>query len=119
MPYTGIIGESFIESVFPLEEPVKLTNKREQELRDSAQAFKAMSDETRQKILILLNERPLNVTEIVSNFSLAQPTISRHLAVLRHAGLVSAKRSSQHMIYQLERDSLSKFCNGFMDNFKS
>ena len=98
---------------------MKLTNKREQELRDSAQAFKAMSDETRQKILILLNERPMNVTEIVSNFSLAQPTISRHLAVLRHAGLVSAKRSSQHMIYQLERDNLSKFCNGFMDNFSS
>ena len=65
-------------------------------------AFKALSDPTRREILRLLGKRPLTAGEIVSRFSLSQPAISRHLAVLRQAGLVSAARNGQNVVYALD-----------------
>lgn len=82
-----------------------------------AQVFKALSDETRQKILVLLKQQPLSVGEIVRHFPLAQPTISRHLAVLRQAGLVRAERSRQKMIYRLVTTTMQQCCEGFMKGF--
>ena len=91
----------------------------EHDLSEYAQIFKALSDVTRQGILILLKEGPRSVNEIVSNFTLAQPTISRHLAVLRQAGLVASKRSSQHMIYRIVPENLRRCCEGFAKRFCS
>ena len=82
-----------------------------------AQVFKALSDETRQKILVLLKDQPLSVGQIVQHFPLAQPTISRHLAVLRQAGLVRAERSRQQMIYRLVTATMQRCCDGFMKGF--
>ena len=56
--------------------------------------FKALSDETRREILALLERRERNVTEIVRRFNLTQPTISRHLRVLRERGQAEAIGSS-------------------------
>lgn len=65
-------------------------------------AFKALSDPTRREILRLLGERARTVNEIVDQFALSQPAISRHLAVLRQAGLVSAERQGQSVVYTLD-----------------
>jgi DNA-binding transcriptional ArsR family regulator len=65
-------------------------------------AFKALSDPTRREILRLLGKRALTVGAIVDRFSLSQPAISRHLAVLRQAGLVSAERNGQNVVYALD-----------------
>jgi DNA-binding transcriptional ArsR family regulator len=65
-------------------------------------AFKALSDPTRRRILSLLGERERTVNEIVAEFSLSQPAISRHLGVLREAGLVSAVRRGQSVVYALD-----------------
>jgi ArsR family transcriptional regulator, arsenate/arsenite/antimonite-responsive transcriptional repressor len=65
-------------------------------------AFKALSDPTRREILRLLSGRDLAVHEIVERFGLSQPAISRHLAVLRAAGLVSATRQGQNVVYSLD-----------------
>ena len=46
--------------------------------RSSNKVFKALSDSTRRQILVLLEERHRNVGEIVGQFDLTQPTISRH-----------------------------------------
>ena len=74
----------------------------DREIRRISSIAKALSDETRIIILRLLDRRgPLFVGQIVDEFDLAQPTISRHLSVLRAAGLVSAKRHAQHMIYTI------------------
>jgi DNA-binding transcriptional ArsR family regulator len=89
----------------------------ESDLRQYVQIFKALSDETRQRILILLQNEPMNVGDIVSHFDLAQPTISRHLSVLRQARLVAAKRSNQHMIYSLSAETMKRCCTGFMSQF--
>ncbi len=82
-----------------------------------AAMFKAMSDPTRQRILILLEQRPRTVNEIVSEFSLAQPTISRHLAVLKTAGLVEAERDGQHVRYSLGTSALKDTCRSFFSQF--
>ena len=50
--------------------------------------FKAISDETRQKILILLENREMCVTDLVKEFDLSQPAISQHPNVLKNANLV-------------------------------
>ena len=65
-------------------------------------AFKALSDPTRREILRLLGKRPLTAGEIVERFSISQPAISRHLAVLRQAQLVSAERNGQNVVYALD-----------------
>jgi ArsR family transcriptional regulator len=68
----------------------------------SDSAFKALSDPTRREILRLLGQRDLTAGEIVEHFSISQPAISRHLAVLRQSGLVSAERQGQNIVYSLD-----------------
>jgi ArsR family transcriptional regulator len=69
-------------------------------MRDAA--FKALSDPTRREILRMLAERNHTAGEIVERFRISQPAISRHLAVLRHAGLVTAERDGQNIVYALD-----------------
>ena len=47
--------------------------------------YKAISDPIRRQILDLLKEKDLNVNEIVSEFSISQPSISNHLSILKNA----------------------------------
>jgi len=69
--------------------------------------FKALADCTRRQILYLLSEASQSVTDIVEHFHLTQPSISRHLAILRAAELVAYERQGQRMIYRLgDRHSL-------------
>jgi DNA-binding transcriptional ArsR family regulator len=63
--------------------------------------FRALGDPTRREILRLLKDGPLSSGEIAGAFSSAWPTISRHLAVLRDAGLVVAERHGQAIRYEL------------------
>jgi ArsR family transcriptional regulator len=60
-----------------------------------------LSDPTRIIILYALNERSLNVTELTNELSLPQPTISRHLKVLRERGLVFTERQGTVITYHL------------------
>jgi ArsR family transcriptional regulator len=61
----------------------------------------ALSDPTRILILYALNERSLNVTELTNELALPQPTISRHLKVLRERGLVFTERQGTVITYSL------------------
>lgn len=63
--------------------------------------FRALADPTRRRILELLKAGPLSAGEIAEHFPSSQPTISRHLSVLKQAGLVSDERRGQHLIYHL------------------
>ena len=63
--------------------------------------FRAMADHTRREILRLLRSGPRTSGEIASRFDSSWPTISRHLAVLRDAGLVATERSGQEIYYEL------------------
>ncbi|HMA54973.1 MAG TPA: autorepressor SdpR family transcription factor [Acidobacteriota bacterium] len=64
--------------------------------------FKALSDPTRRRILEMLKSGPKGSGEIAEAFPSSWPTISRHLAVLRDAGLILAAREGQHIRYELD-----------------
>ena len=66
-----------------------------------ANALKLLGDETRLRILRLIAREPLNVSEITSILGLAQSGISRHLSLLRNAGLVSERREGVWTYYQV------------------
>jgi len=87
------------------------------ETQDFAGIFKALGDETRVRILLLLNARPRAVNEIVDLFNLAQPTISRHLSLLKQSGLVAATRRGQQIIYSLREDVMRSKGVGFFTQF--
>jgi len=74
--------------------------------------FKAFGDPSRLKILGLLAAAELTVTEIVKAVGLSQPTVSRHLAVLRDADLVVDRRDGQRVYYLLNKNSVTSCCSG-------
>lgn len=63
--------------------------------------FKGFADPTRIRILNLLTAGQLCVCDLVELLGLPQPTVSRHLAYLRRAGLVTADRDLRFAYYQL------------------
>jgi ArsR family transcriptional regulator, arsenate/arsenite/antimonite-responsive transcriptional repressor len=64
--------------------------------------FKALADPTRREILHILREGPRSSGEIAEHFPSAWATISRHLAVLRDAGLVLTERNGSSIVYELD-----------------
>jgi len=62
---------------------------------------KALGDETRLRLLALLARGEVCVCDLHSSLRLPQPTVSRHLAALRRAGLVAARRDGIWMHYRL------------------
>lgn len=62
---------------------------------------KAMGDPKRIQILYALDGQPRNVSSLVSVLDMPQPTISRHLAILRQRSLVVTERDGQMVIYRL------------------
>jgi ArsR family transcriptional regulator len=61
----------------------------------------ALADPTRLLLLYVLADQPCNVTELTQKLELPQPTISRHLKVLRESGLVKASRRGALVQYEL------------------
>ncbi len=86
--------------------------------RHANRFFKALADETRRGILRLLENGERTVGEIVGNFHLSQPTISRHLAVLKDAELVTDQRQGQHVIYRLNDEVLADSVRSFFGQFR-
>ncbi len=77
-------------------------------MKNEAQIFKALADETRLRILAQLLGGELCVCEIIAALELPQSTVSRHLAYLLNNGWVSDRRQGVWMYYRLNRgaDSL-------------
>jgi DNA-binding transcriptional ArsR family regulator len=65
-------------------------------------AFAALADPTREGILNALAVRPRTVNEVVALFPITQPAISRHLKVLREAGLVTVVPTGKTRVYHLD-----------------
>ena len=68
--------------------------------------FEALADPTRRRILDLLRERPRLVGELVKLLGISQPGMSKHLRILREAGLVRLRRDGQRHWYELHIDPL-------------
>lgn len=70
--------------------------------------FKALADPTRREILHLLRAGPLPSGDIAARFPSAWATISRHLAVLRDAELVTTERNGSSIVYELDTTVFQK-----------
>jgi DNA-binding transcriptional ArsR family regulator len=70
--------------------------------------FEALADPTRRRILDLLRERPRLVGELVDALTISQPGISKHLRVLREAGLVNVRQDAQRRWYELRLEPLAE-----------
>lgn len=65
-------------------------------------AFAALADPTRAEIVDRLSGGPLSASEVVEQFAISQPAISRHLKVLRESGLVTVEAVGRQRIYHLD-----------------
>lgn len=63
--------------------------------------FHALASPYRREIIKLLKWKNMNAGEIAEHFDISQPSISRHLDVLKHAEIVTSERKGNHIIYSL------------------
>jgi DNA-binding transcriptional ArsR family regulator len=68
--------------------------------------FEVVAEESRRRILDLLAEDERPVGDLVDQLALSQPTVSKHLKVLRDAGLVEARTHAQRRIYRVRPEPL-------------
>lgn len=68
--------------------------------------FEALAEPNRRRILDLLVERERYVGELVEALSVSQPTVSKHLRVLKEAGLVASRIEAQRRLYHVRPEPL-------------
>lgn len=68
----------------------------------------ALSDESRRTVLEVLRDHPATVSELAELLPIARPGVSRHLRVLRKAGLVDVRQEAQWRIYSLHPEALAE-----------
>ncbi|MBA3643819.1 MAG: helix-turn-helix transcriptional regulator [Chloroflexia bacterium] len=79
--------------------------------------FAALADPTRRAILARLARGEATVTELAEPFTLSLPTISKHLKVLQHAGLVKQGRQAQWRPCRLEAEPLKEIA-GWVEEYR-
>jgi DNA-binding transcriptional ArsR family regulator len=70
--------------------------------------FDVLAEPSRRDMLDLLRDRERSVGELVERLSLSQPGVSKHLRVLREAGLVDVRPAGQRRMYVLRADPLAE-----------
>jgi DNA-binding transcriptional ArsR family regulator len=72
----------------------------------TADIFNAVAESQRRDILVYLAPRERHVSDIVAKFNVSQPSVSKHLKVLRHVGLVDVRRDGRQMFYRANADAI-------------
>ena len=80
----------------------------------TSSVFKALADPTRRQILQDLRDGELAAGDIASRFPISGPSVSRHLGVLRQAGLVTERRDANRILYSLVEDRLALSVGDFL-----
>lgn len=75
--------------------------------------WKAVADDSRRQVLLLLKDRERTPSEIATHFDFSLPALSTHLKVLRDAGLVNERREGQNRLYSVNRDSMTDMMRFF------
>ncbi len=68
---------------------------------DCIAALKALGEETRQRILRLLFKEPLGVNEIAARLKVSQFNVSKHLRIMREAGLLEVEKRGRQKLYSV------------------
>lgn len=77
--------------------------------------FKALSDPSRRKILMLLKEKDLTAGEVAEHFDMTKPSISHHLNILKQANLVLDERQGQNISYSLNTTVFQEVMRFFLE----
>jgi len=83
-------------------------------MSDDSGVFKALADPTRRQILQDLRAGELAAGEIAARFTISAPSISRHLSVLKAAGLVTERRVANRILYALVEERLAVCVGNFL-----
>jgi DNA-binding transcriptional ArsR family regulator len=81
---------------------------------DDTRVFKALADPTRRQILQDLRDGELGAGEIAARFPISAPSVSRHLSVLKAAGLVTERRAANRILYAVAEDRLAVCLGNFL-----
>lgn len=79
--------------------------------------YQALADPTRRRILELLRREPMTAGELSDQFDLAKPTMSRHFAVLKEAGLIDGTRNGTSITYRLNLSVLEEAMMAMLSAF--
>ena len=79
--------------------------------------YKACSDATRRRIMKLLRDRDMTAGEIATHFEVTKPTLSKHFAVLREAGLVTDEKKGRNITYRLNAEVLESALTSLMEEY--
>ncbi|TCO65907.1 ArsR/SmtB family transcription factor [Actinocrispum wychmicini] len=71
-------------------------------------SFAVLAEPTRRRILDELRHAESNVGDLVETLAISQPTVSKHLKVLREAGFVSVRIAAQQRMYHIELEPLAQ-----------
>jgi DNA-binding transcriptional ArsR family regulator len=83
-------------------------------MSDDTGVFRALADPTRRQILEDLRPGELTAGDIAARFTISAPSISRHLGVLKSAGLVTERREANRIYYSLVEQRLALCLGGFL-----
>jgi len=85
---------------------------------DCVKFCQALADETRQRILEMLLEREMCVSEIAEAFPMSQPTISHHLDVLKRLGLLTSRKQGKQVYYATDQKQVVRCCGQLRARFE-
>lgn len=85
---------------------MELTSEQQPEFETLLNFFKALGNESRLKIIGLLAERERTVGDMAAALGLKEPTVSQHLDMLKHAGLVKVRPEGNFRYYSLDSQAL-------------
>lgn len=80
--------------------------------------LQALADPSRRTVLEILRDHPATAGELADALPIARPGVSRHLRVLREAGLVDVRQEAQRRIYSLRTDPLAEV-DQWLDGYRA
>lgn len=86
---------------------------------DIVQIFKALSDETRLQILVILSSRKICAKGIARHLNISEAAVSQHLKILKEAGIITGEKIGYPVYYTLQKSALSEitsFVNDINNN---
>ena len=84
-------------------------------MRDLIKAFKALSDETRIRILRLLVERECCVCEVMQALNISQTRASRNLRILQDAGFLKLRRDGLWSLYSIDAEGMKEYSSELVE----
>jgi ArsR family transcriptional regulator, arsenate/arsenite/antimonite-responsive transcriptional repressor len=88
-------------------------------MKEMVKVFKAVADPNRIRILKMLQQKKMCVCELSAVLGITQPSVSRHLSMLRDAGLVRDERNCQWIDYDLCEENVNKYAPVLMKHIRT